>query len=108
MEMLFKLGQIVVVVLRDPRERYWGAMLDLRSAGIAQRGLEISQWEQALSLIKSGESDQVSLGTRFFPMHRVESMYIDEAHLGVDSMADVFLRKTGIEPAVYLETHQTY
>ncbi|MCL1908781.1 MAG: hypothetical protein FWG12_05375 [Holophagaceae bacterium] len=107
MEHSFRHGQLVVVVLRDPRERYWGMLLDLESSGIAHRGLEISQWELALSLIKSGEIDQVSLGTRYFPMHRVESMYLDEAHLGVESMADTFLNRTCIVPSDYLETNST-
>ncbi|MCL1894139.1 MAG: hypothetical protein FWG02_07895 [Holophagaceae bacterium] len=104
----FQSGRLVVVVLRDPRERYWGMLLDLESSGIAHRGLEISQWESALSLIKGGEGDQVSLGTRFFPMHRVESMYEDEAHLGVESMGDSFLQRTGIEPCIFLQLKSTF
>ena len=103
MELVFKPGQLVVIVLRDPREKYWGTLLGLKSSGISQRGLEISQWEQVLSLVKGGEIDQVSLGTRFFPMHRVESMYEDEAHLGVESMAETFFHRTGLSPQVFLE-----
>jgi hypothetical protein len=101
-ELPFKLGQLVVVVLGSPREKYWGSLLGLETAGIVQRGLELSQWEQALSLVKGGETDQVGLGTRFFPMHRVVSMYADEADSGVESLGGIFLGRTGLDPIVFL------
>ena len=102
-ELPFIQGQLVVVVLREPRERYWGKLMGLEAAGIAQRGLELSQWEQALSLIKNAETGQIALGTRFFPMHRVVSLYLDEAECGVESLGDAFLRRTGLSPQEFLE-----
>jgi hypothetical protein len=103
-ELPFKPGQLVIVVLSGPREKYWGSLLGLESAGIVQRGFELSQWEQSLSLAKGGEFDQVGLGTRFFPMHRVVSMYADEADSGAESLGDVFLRRVGIDPMIFLGT----
>jgi hypothetical protein len=91
----FKKGQIVVLVLREPRERVWGRLLGLEPAGLAVRGLSLQVWEETLAMVKRGEGDQVSLGTRFYPMHRVESLYLDEATSGVPSLAEDFLRRTG-------------
>ena len=92
----FQRGQIVVLVLREPRERVWGQLLGLEPAGLAIRGLELQVWEETLAMVKRGEGDQVSLGTRFYPMQRVETLYLDEATSGVPSLAEDFLRRTGV------------
>ena len=98
----FASGQIVVVVLRDPRERIWGRLLGLEASGIALRGLELTPWEQVLTLVKRGEDDQVAIGTRFYPMHRVESLYLDEPSSGVPSLSQDFQRRSGRDPQAFL------
>jgi hypothetical protein len=98
----FASGQIVVVVLREPRERIWGRLLGLEAAGVALRGIELTPWEEILTLVKHGEADQVALSTRFYPMHRLESLYLDEPSSGVSSMAQDFERRTGRAPEDFL------
>jgi len=98
----FASGQIVVVVLRDPRERIWGRLLGLEASGIALRGLELTPWEEVLALVKRGEDDQVAIGTRFYPMHRVESLYLDEPSSGVPSLSQDFQRRSGRDPQAFL------
>jgi hypothetical protein len=101
--MPFRSGDLVVVVLQSPRERLWGRLLGLEAAGIALRGLDLTPWEEVLSLVRRGEADQVALGTRFLPMHRVEAMYLDEPSSGAPSLADVFLKRTGQAPQSFLD-----
>ena len=98
----FASGQLVVVVLREPKERLWGRLLGLETSGIALRGVELSPWEELLGLVKRGESDQVALGTRFVPMHRIESFYLDEPSSGVRSLAEEFRLRTGVGPTDFL------
>ena len=100
--MPFQSGDLVVVVLQSPRERLWGRLLGLEAAGIALRGLDLMPWEEVLSLIRRGEADQVALGTRFLPMHRVEAMYLDEPSSGAPSLAEVFQARTGQDPHAFL------
>jgi hypothetical protein len=100
--MPFQSGDLVVVVLQAPRERLWGRILGLDAAGIALRGLDLTPWEEVLSLVRRGEADQVALGTRFLPMHRVEAMYLDEPSSGAPSLADVFRARTGQDPHTFL------
>ncbi|MFZ1376434.1 MAG: hypothetical protein WAS25_07560 [Geothrix sp.] len=100
--MPFQPGDLVVVVLQAPRERIWGALLGLDASGIAIRGLDLTPWEEVLSLVRTGESDQVALGTRFLPMHRVEAMYLDEASSGAPSLAEIFRNRTGQEALGFL------
>ena len=89
-------GQLVVVILREPKERVWGRLLGLEDAGILVRGLDVLVWEETLAMVKRGERDHVALGTRFFPMHRVESWYLDEPSSGVPSLEADLLRRTGL------------
>ena len=98
----FSHGQLVVVILREPRERMWGRLLGLENSGIVLRGLDLRAWEETLALARRGEHDQVALGTRFFPMHRLETLYLDEPSSGVPSLAADFLQRTGMDPQDFL------
>lgn len=98
MPLPFEVGQWVVLVLRDPRERIWGRLLGLEPSGVALRGLDVKPWEEILQVVRSGDLDQLSMGTRYFPLHRVESMYLDEPSSGTPSLREEFLRRTGCEP----------
>jgi hypothetical protein len=98
----FQRGQLVVVVATAPRQKIWGRILGLESAGIAVRGIDIAPWEDVLNLVNRGHVDQVALDTRFFPMHRIEQMYLDEATSGVPSLGEVFKERTGQDPMEFL------
>ena len=98
----FKRDQLVVLITNHPREKWLGRLLGLEAAGIALRGFDLSPWEDVLSLIRAGEGDQVAVATRFVPMHRIESLYLDEPSSGVPSLAEVFQKRTGVEADTFL------
>jgi hypothetical protein len=100
--MPFRPGDLVVVLLQSPRERIWGRILGLDASGIALRGVDLVPWEEVLTLVRRGEADQVALGTRFIPMHRVETLYLDEPSSGAPSLADTFRERTGQDPHDFL------
>jgi predicted dithiol-disulfide oxidoreductase (DUF899 family) len=107
LQLPFRSGDLVVVVLQSPRERIWGRLLGLEAAGIALRGLDLTPWEEVLTLIRTDQADQVALGTRFLPMHRVEAMYLDETSSGVPSLAATFRDRTGLEAQAFLADSNT-
>jgi hypothetical protein len=100
--MPFQPGALVVLVLQSPRERVWGRLLGLDAAGVAIRGLELTPWEEVLTLVRTDQVEQVALGARFLPMHRVEAMYLDEASSGAPSLAETFRSRTGQEALTFL------
>jgi len=104
--MSFQPDDLVVVILQSPRERLWGRLLGLDAAGIALRGLDLIPWEEVLTLVRTDQADQVALGTRFLPMHRVEAMYLDEPSSGAPSLAEIFYGRTGQDPRVFLTDPQ--
>jgi len=100
--MPFQPGDLVVVILHAPRERVWGSLQGLDASGIALRGLDLLPWEEVLTLVRTGQADQVALSTRFVPMHRVENLYLDEPSSGAPSLAETFRERTGLDPRAFL------
>ena len=96
----FQPGTMVVVTLANPREKFWGAILSLRSEGLSLRGIELASFEDLVVLVKDGEP--FSLGVVFFPMHRVERMELDLPDGGIPSLSQRFTSKTGLDPATLL------
>ena len=62
-------GQLVLVTLQNPREKFWGMVLALTPAGVSLRGVDLQSLEDFTQMVKSGESATPSVV--FFPMHRV-------------------------------------
>ncbi len=93
--------KIVIVDLQNPREKYWGALVKLTSAGIWLRGLKLDGFEDWLA--QAADEASIPIGSYFFPMLRVERITVDESNGSVESYADIFERKTGHSAAEFLE-----
>lgn len=96
----FQAGNMVVLTLANPREKFWGALLSLRNEGVTLRGIELASFEDLVSLVKEGEP--FTPGVVFFPMHRVERMELDLPDGDIPSLAQRFTAKTGRDPAIVL------
>jgi len=103
----FRAGDMVVLTLANPREKFWGALLRLRNEGVTLRGIELASFEDLISLVK--ESEPFTPGVVFFPMHRVERMELDLPDGDIPSLAQRFAAKTGQDPASVLarDAHAT-
>lgn len=102
LSMPFNRGQLVVVVTTSPRERMWGRLLGLETAGVAVRGMDMAAWDESLALIRQGQGEHVSVSTRFVPMHRVENLYLDEPSSGAPSLEQLFRNATSRDPMEFL------
>lgn len=89
---LFPSGSIVLVTLNSPREKFWGALLDLTPAGISLRGIDLNSLEDFARQVRSGEP--VTPGAVFFPMHRVERIELDLRNGDIPSLCERFFAKT--------------
>ena len=87
----FPPGALVVVTMHTPREKFWGAILELSSSGLSVRGVDLDSFDDFVSLIKAGEADPVTV---FFPMHRVERIELDAHNGAIPSIAERFAEKT--------------
>jgi len=84
----------VIVNLHSPREKVWGILISIRGSGVTVRGIDVNSFDDwSREVARRGGS--MGLSTVFFPMHRVERIYLDEAVGGVDSLAQVFESRVG-------------
>jgi hypothetical protein len=84
----------VVVNLHSPREKVWGILLGIETAGVTLHGIDLNSFEDWTREVARGQSS-MSLSTVFFPMHRVERILLDEGTGEIQSMAAVFASRVG-------------
>jgi hypothetical protein len=96
----FRAGAIVIAILANPREKFWGAILQLSSVGLSMRGVDLSSFETFIGQIRDGEP--FAAGAMFFPMHRIERLELDLPEGTLPSLAQRFAQKTGMDPAPML------
>ncbi len=61
------LHSVVVVSLHTPREKVWGEMLSLNTAGVTLRGIDLNSFDDFVYQVLHPEGDRVGLPTLFFP-----------------------------------------
>jgi hypothetical protein len=86
-------GALVLVTLSNPREKFWGAILELTPAGLSIRGIDLNSFDDFAGQVKAG--DPVTAGSVFFPMHRIERMDLDAPNGEFPSLEERFENKTG-------------
>ena len=96
----FHPGALVVATLTNPREKFWGAILQLAAEGLSLRGVDISSFDDLALQIKNGEP--FTSGVVFFPMHRLERIELDLPEGNILSLSQRFAEKTGQDPAPLL------
>jgi hypothetical protein len=87
-------GAAIVLVLHSPREKYWGILDEISSAGVFLRGLDLNAFDDWVSAIIHQEPF-MGFGDLFFPMWRLERISRDETSGGVPSLREQVERRTG-------------
>ncbi|HEY1527476.1 MAG TPA: hypothetical protein VGH51_14670 [Candidatus Angelobacter sp.] len=97
-------GQLVLVTLQNPREKFWGVLIALTPAGASLRGVDLQSLDDFTQLVKAGEATAPS--TVFFPMHRVQRIEVDARSGELPSLADQFAAKTGYDVDKFFQEPQ--
>ena len=93
---------IVIVSLSTPKEKIWGQLTALNSAGVTVRGIDLDSFDDFLRQLLNREEATVGMATVFYPMHRVERVAQDEASGTIPSLADCFRARIGLTVQEYL------
>lgn len=88
-------GACVVVSLCEPKEKFWGVLVEINAAGLWLRGVDLNSYEELLRLLARGEGG-IYPATTFFPLRRVERVLLDETAGEVPSLAERFEHHTGV------------
>lgn len=89
----FDEGSTVLVTLNSPRQKFFGTLLKLASAGVELRGVPLESLDDLARQIRAGE--RAGASTLFFPMHRVEQMELDAAAGELPSLGESFAANAG-------------
>ena len=90
-----KPGQIVLVNLVGPREKFWGVLHETSPAGVTVRGLALDALDSWMREVAGGGEPSFFPATVFFPLHRVERLFADEALGEMESYAEKFRALVG-------------
>ena len=85
----------VVLYLQAPKEKIWGLLLSVSTAGIVLRGIDLVIFDDLMRQEARGDERMLGLSTFFYPMHRVERMERDETIGTIVSYADRFAYEAG-------------
>lgn len=97
-------GNLVLLTLLNPREKFWGILLSLTPAGVSLRGVDLQSLDDFTQMVKAGEPANASLV--FFPMHRVQRMEVDNRSGELPSLAEQFAAKTGQNVAKFFREQE--
>ena len=89
----FAVGAVVMVTLASPREKFWGAITAITSAGVSVNGVDLNSFDDFVRMLRAREPATAS--TVFFPMHRVERIELDLPASGLPSVRERFESATG-------------
>ncbi len=89
-------GEIIVVIMQNPREKMLGVLHEINSAGVFLRGIDLNYFDEWIKAIKTGEP-VLPMHDSFYPMWRVERISRDEDAHGLPSMTEQFFQKTGLQ-----------
>jgi len=98
-----KANSIVVISLQSPKERFFGRLVEISTAGVTVRGIDLNAFDDWMNHIKLREESGVQPTTIFFPLHRVEKIILDEGIGAIPSLSDTFLTKVGVSVEDHLE-----
>ena len=98
-----KINSIVIVNLVAPRQRFFGRLAEITTAGVTVRGIDLDAFGDWMNTIKGCEESGVQPTTIFFPLHRVEKIILDEGIGAIPSLSNTFLTKVGSAVEDYLE-----
>lgn len=94
-------GMCVVVNLHTPREKIWGMLADISTAGLQVRGIDLNTFDDWVRGILRNERN-IGLTYIFLPMWRIERMVLDETVGEILSLAEVFRMRVGLSLEEYL------
>jgi len=95
-------SSLVIVNLINPKEKFFGVLTALSSAGVTLRAINLDSFEDWIRQIARDEEANLDLLLMFFPMFRVERIFLDEPSGAIKSYSQRFEEVTGSPIRAYL------
>ncbi len=98
----FRPGAVVIVYLKEPKERFWGVLRSLDATGTSVLGLDLLAFDDWLGQVADRESPDITPSLVFFPLLRVEKILLDMPAGEIPSLVERFEARTGRQLLPYL------
>ena len=86
---------VVIVYLKEPKERFWGVMRSLDATGTSVLGVDLMAFDDWLRSLGTQVGNQITPSLVFFPLQRVEKILLDMPAGEIPSLWERFESKTG-------------
>ena len=96
-------GSFVVVNLQNPKEKFWGMLVELGAHGIQMLGLDLNSFEDWTRMIV-GNGRNIGMTMMFQPMWRIERISLDQTVDDLLSLEAQFEVRVGMSIRQYLES----
>ena len=87
-------GEPIIVVLHSPREKCWGLLDEINTAGVFLRGLDLNSFDDWVRSLVHDEP-YIGLSDIFFPTWRIERISRDETAGAIPSLCEQVEKRTG-------------
>jgi hypothetical protein len=98
----FEPNALIIVNLVNPKEKFFGVLKSLSSAGVTVRAINLDSFEDWIHQIARDEEPNLDLLTMFVPLFRLERIFLDEASGSIKSYTQRFEEVVGREIREYL------
>jgi hypothetical protein len=95
-------GSFVIMHLQNPKEKFWGMLVDLGAAGATLYGLDLNSFEDWTRMVASNGRN-IGMSAMFLPMWRVERITLDHTIDDLLSLQAQFEIRVGMPVRQYLD-----
>ena len=99
-------GCLVIVNLVNPKEKFFGVLEGLTTAGVTLRAVNLDSFDDWIHQLAREEDADIAMVTMFVPLFRVERIFLDEPVGAVRSYGQRFREVVGrgVEEHVGIQT----
>ena len=98
----FDPNALVILNLVNPKEKFFGVLRSLSTAGVTMRAMNLDSFEDWIRQVARGEELEIDMITMFVPLFRVERVFLDEPAGAIPSLSQRFEQVTGRRIEDYL------
>jgi hypothetical protein len=98
----FEPSALVIVNLINPREKFFGVLTSLSAAGVTMKAINLDSFEDWIRQIAHDEEPNIDILMMFFPLFRVERIFLDEPSGAIKSYSQRFEDVVGSPIRQYL------
>ena len=95
-------GAFVIVNLQNPKEKFWGMLIEMSAAGVTLLGLDLNSFEDWTRMIVANGRN-IGMTAVFLPLWRVERVSLDQTIDDLLSLEAQFEVRVGMPVRQYLD-----